>query len=499
MKKMFFYFSLLLFSSFSLASAADQDTLVIGLTSDAMSLDPHDVNDVVSYNVWMNIFETLLYRSPDLKIEPLLASSYKMNNDTTWEFKLRKGVKFHNGEEIRASTVQFNLERLMKPGNKLKGSLSEYIERVDTPDDDTVRIITKFPIPYLDNVLCYVPGIISPKYLQEKGPSYIARNPLGSGPYRFMRWVRDDHIALEANESYWRGAPAVKKVIFRPIPDASTRVAGLQNGELSIITEVPPSLVQRVEQRGHSTVSKVPGMFVAFVALDNTRGGPVADKRVRRAIALAIDTDTIINKVVGGYGVKLALPYPPSHFGYDPEIKPHPYNPTEARKLLAEAGYPDGFDFTLNSPSGRWGNDKEIAEAVAGYLQKVGIKASVRLHEGGAFLTKLFAHDLHPAYLGRFGDVTWDAGSALFRMLRSGSLFSNFRSPRIDALIDEGRLTTDPQKRLKIYSEVAKLIQEEVPYAFTYQFYYLYGINERVNWQGRPDEQMHVFDMSFRK
>jgi peptide/nickel transport system substrate-binding protein len=240
-------------------------------------------------------------------------------------------------------------------------------------------------------------------------------------------------------------------------------------------------------------------MFVAFMAFDNTKGGPVADKRVRKAIAHAIDIDTIIKKVAYGYGTKLSLPYPATYFGYDPELKPYPYDPREAKRLLAEAGYPNGFDFILNSPSGRWGEDRETAEAVAGYLRKVGIRASVRFLEGGTFMTKWFAHDMYPAYLARFGDVTWDAGSALFRVLRSGSLFSNFHHPQIDALIDEGRSTTNRQKRLKIYSEVAKLIKEEVPYAFTYQFYYLYGINERVNWEGRPDEQMFIFDMSFKK
>ncbi len=499
MKKTLFFVVLFLLSTLSLALAADKDTLVIGLAADAMSLDPHDVNETPSYNVWMNIFDTLLYRSRDLKIEPLLATSYKMTKDTTWEFKLRRGVKFHNGEEVNAPAVKFNFERIMNPKNKLKGSLSDYIERIDALDNFTIRIFTKYPLPYLDSILCYTPGIIPPKYFQEKGPSFIAKNPIGSGPFKFVRWLRDEHIALEANENYWRGTPSTKRVIFRPIPDATTRIAGLQNQELDIIIGVPPSNIPMVEKKGRSFVSKVAGMHVAFVAFDNTKGGPVADKRVRRAIAHAIDVDSIIKKVIYGCGRKLALPYPPSHFGYDPEVRPYPYDPNEAKRLLTEAGYPNGFDFILNSPSGRWGEDRETAEAVAGYLRKAGIKASARFLEGGTFITKWFAHDMYPAYLARFGDATWDAGAALFRLLRSGSLFSNFYHPQIDALIDEGRATTDRQKRLKIYSDIAKLIKEEVPYAFTYQFYYLYGVNERLNWQGRPDEQMHVFDMSFKK
>jgi peptide/nickel transport system substrate-binding protein len=139
----------------------------------------------------------------------------------------------------------------------------------------------------LDSILCYTPGIIPPKYFQEKGPSFIAKNPIGSGPFKFVRWLRDEHIALEANENYWRGTPSTKRVIFRPIPDATTRIAGLQNQELDIIIGVPPSNIPMVEKKGRSFVSKVAGMHVAFVAFDNTKGGPVADKRVRRAIAVS--------------------------------------------------------------------------------------------------------------------------------------------------------------------------------------------------------------------
>ncbi|MCX5910498.1 MAG: ABC transporter substrate-binding protein, partial [Deltaproteobacteria bacterium] len=384
MNKLFFSVAISLLLIAGLVSAADKGTLVIGLAADAMSLDPHDVNDTPSFNVWLNIFDTLLYRSRDLKVNPLLATSYRMIDDTTWEFDLRKGVRFHNGEEFNASAVKFNFDRLMNPKNKLKqgiGVFPEHFERIECIDDYKIRIITKHPLPFLDSILCYTPGIIPPQYLRDKGPSFIATNPVGSGAYKFVRWARDEQIVLAANENYWRGAPRIKKVVFRPIPDATTRIAGLQNQELDIIIGIPPSHVTMVEKKGRSFVSKVPGMFVAFVAFDNTKGGPVADKRVRKAIAHAIDIDTIIKKVIYGYGIKLALPYPANYFGYHADLKPYPYDPSEAKRLLAEAGYPNGFDFILNSPSGRWGGVRESAEAVVGYLQRVGIKGSVRFHE----------------------------------------------------------------------------------------------------------------------
>jgi len=498
MKKSLLTVFLFLLSALSFASAADKDTLVIGLAADAASLDPHDINETVSYNVAMNIFDTLLSLSQDLKIRPLLATSCVMVNDKTWELNLRRDVKFHNGEKFNALTVKSNFDRITDPKSKLRmatGGFQAFIESVEVMSDYKVRILTKYPLPYLDGIFCHAPMIIPPKYLKDKGPSFIAGDPVGSGPYKFVRWGRDDHIVLEANETYWRGAPKIKKVIFRPVPDDSTRIAGLQTQELDIVTQVPSTLVPLVEKKGRSFVSKVPTMFVVLLFFDNTKGGPVADKRVRRAIAQAIDIDSIIEKVISGYGVKLGLPFPSSHFGYDPEVKPHPYDPAEARKLLTEAGYPDGFDFTLHTPSMR----KEIAEAVVGYLRKVGIRASVRVHEFGTFMTKWYAHDLAPAFLARFGEISYDGGAALFRILRSGSLFCVFHDQKMDKLIDEGRFTVDRQKRLKIYSGLAKLIKEEVPFAFSYQSFSLYGVNERVNWQGRPDEQIHVFDMSFKK
>jgi len=225
MKTLLFIFVLFFIFAISTASAADRNTLVIGLAADAASLDPHDINETVSYNVSMNIFDTLLSLSQDLKIRPLLATSYEMINDNTWEFNLRKDVKFHNGEKFNASTVKFNFDRVMDPKSKLKmatGDFQAFLERIEVINDYKVRILTKYPLPYLDGIFCHAPMIIPPKHIKDKGPSFIAGNPVGSGPYKFVRWARDEHIVLESNESYWRGNPRIKKVIFRSVPDESS-------------------------------------------------------------------------------------------------------------------------------------------------------------------------------------------------------------------------------------------------------------------------------------
>ena len=299
-------------------AARDMDTLVIAQGVDPTTLDPQDHMETPALNTCLNLYDTLLVRDANLKIVPQLATSYKLVNDHTWEFKLRKGVKFHNGEDFNAAAVKFNIERMADPKNKLRQTVFQgIVDRVDIIDDYTVRIITKVPHPYLDAHLCLYGGMIAPKYFQEKGPQYIATHPVGVGPYKFVSWVKDDQLVLEANPNYWGGVPRIKKVIFRPIPEATTRVAALQTQEADIIVNIPPHLMKLMEWKGRSFVSKTPSVRVIFMAFDTTKGGPVADKRVRQAIAQGINMEAIIKKVLEGNGILLGSPLTSNHFGYD--------------------------------------------------------------------------------------------------------------------------------------------------------------------------------------
>jgi peptide/nickel transport system substrate-binding protein len=502
-KRMAFFILPILFLSLGLAlgAARDKDTLVIAQGVDATSLDSMGYVDTPSFNVRLNVYDTLLQRDMNLKIEPLLAESYRLIDDLTWEFKLRKGVKFHNGEDFNASVVKFNLERLADPRNKLPQTfLIGVLDRVDILDEYTVRIITKKPLPTLDSRFCLFGGMIAPKYLQEKGPGYLATHPVGTGPYKFVRWVKDDEIVLEAFDQYWRGTPKIKRVVFKPIPEATTRVASLQTGETDIIVNIPPHLMKLADWKGRSFVSRVPSVRVIYMGFNTLKPGPVADKRVRRAISHAVNMDAIIKEVLGGHGILLGSLLTKDHFGYDPAVKPYPYDPEKAKRLLAEAGYNNGFDFVLNSPADRYLKDKEVAEAVVGYLRKTGINASVRFHEWGNYLKQIImGHKADPAYLLGWGDTTYDADFTLFPLLRSGRPISTYSNPRVDTLIDQGQTTMDKKKRQKIYSDALKIIHEDVPFAWCYQQVDIYGVNERVNWKARPDERLVVFDMSFKK
>jgi peptide/nickel transport system substrate-binding protein len=484
---------------FHIAAGAPEDTVVIAQGVDPTTMDPHYRYDSPAFNITMNIFENLLIRSADLKIEPLLATSYRLINDTTWEFTLRKGVKFHNGEDFNAASVKFSLERLADPRNKLQQTGLQIIEHVDILDDYKVRIITKKPYPYLDAQLTLLGAMVPPKFVQEKGITYIATHPVGTGPYKLVRWLKDDQLELEANPDYWRGVPRIKKAIFRPIPEDTSRVAGLQTQELDIIVNVPPHLASLISWKGRSAVSKVPSARTIFLVLDNTKGGPMADARVRRAIAQAVDLDKILKNILEGNGIKLALPLTKNHLGYDPAITPYPFSPDQAKKLLADAGYGQGFDLVLNTPSGRYLKDKEVVEVVAGDLRKVGINASVKVHEWGSYMTQMYGRKLGPAYLLGWGGATFDADGTLFPVFRTGQVLSYFSNPTLDSLIDQGRVTMDKKKRQQIYADASRLMKEEAPCAFAYQQMDIYGISERLNWKPRPDERLFLFDMSFKK
>ncbi len=488
--------------SFGLSFAArDKDTVVIVQGVDPTKLDPHDHMETPAWNVLLNLFDTLLQRDPNIKMEKVLAESYRIVNDKTWEFKIRKGVKFHNGEDCNAASFKFALERMADPKNKLRQTVFQgVIERVDVMDDTTFRIITKDPYPVMDAMLCIYGQPLPVKYFNEKGPAYFANNPVGNGPYKFVRWVKDEYILLEADEKYWRGAPRIKKVIFRPIPEATTRVAALQTQEADIITNIPPHLMKLMDWKGRSYVSKVPSVRVIFMAFDTTKGGPVADKRVRQAIAMGINLETNIKKVLEGNGVLLGSPLTDKHFGYDPSVKPYEYNPEKAKKLLAEAGYPNGFEFLINSPSGRYLNDKEMAEAAAGDLRKIGIRANVKTHEWGTYMnTMMYTHNAPPAYILGWGNTSFDADFTINPLMRTGKILSNVSIPKLDALIDQGISTMDKKKRQKIYSDAVKVIKDEVAWAWVYQQVDIYGVNERVNWKARTDERLVGFDMSFKK
>ncbi len=495
------------------AWAAPSGKVVVAQGVDPTTLDPHDHEETPAYNVLLNLYDTLLIRDKDLKVIPWLATSYKLVNPTTWEFKLRQGVKFHNGEEFDAEVAKFSLERVANPALNLRMTALRIIERVEVKDKYTIRVITKKPFPTLDTQLALRGAMVPPRYFKEKDKAFLARNPVGTGPFKFVKWVKDDQIELEANEQFWKGAPKIKTLIFRPIPEEATRMSALQTGEVDLATNVPPHLVKEIKNHPKVTISSAPSVRTIFIPLytvqcELTQGswdctkpvqGPVANPKVRQAINYAVDVDSIIKNVLEGQGIRTATPLTSKHFGYDPKIKPFPHDPAKAKKLLAEAGYPNGIDVVLNSPSGRYPKDKEVAEAVAGQLTKVGIRAQLKVHEWTTYMNNIaYRHGGAPMWLIGWGNTTWDADGTLIPMFRTGQLLANYWNPDFNALLDDAQTNMDPKKRSQMYSKASRFFLDDPPAIPLYQQIDNYGVSRKLQWTARPDERIEGLSISLK-
>lgn len=471
--------------------AAPEGQIVIAQGGDPSTMDPHMHAENFTFAVVHNVFDHLVRRfvkNGQLTHEPGLATSWTTVNPTTWEFKLRPGVKFHNGEEFNAEAVKFSIERVLNPDQKARWRWAfADIERVDVVDALTVRIVTKAPFPTLVTNLAFCMPIVPPKYVREKGDTHVATNPVGTGPFKFVRWRKDDAMVLEANESYWRGSPKIKTLIFRPIPDESTRVAALMAGEIDIARGVPPSLVKQIADNPRTRVARVPSALNIHVILDTLKDGPLRDKRVRQAINYGVDKEGIIKSILEGNGGAVGGPLTPVMFGFAPEVRPYPYDPERAKKLLAEAGYPQGISLTLNSPNGRYLKDKEVNEAIGGQLAKIGVRTQVMTHEWGTYVSK-WPEGLVPMYMIGWAG-TWDADGIMFPLLRTGQRFSRWSNPDFDAIIDKARRTLDQGERVKLYRQATQLAHDEAPWLFLFHGMDIYGVSRAVaDWEPTSDE-----------
>jgi peptide/nickel transport system substrate-binding protein len=496
-----------------LAWAAPEGRVVIAQGVDPTTLDMMNQSEQPASNVGAQMFESLLERDQSLKLVPALAAEMpRLVAPTTWEFKLRRGVKFHNGEDFSADSVKFSIERLANPAIKLRGSSSfAPIDRVEIVDPYTVRIHTKKPWPvFLSHIALRQAAMYPPKEYAGKDPAAISRNPIGTGPFKFVRWSKDEEIVMEAFPGYWAGAAKIKTVVFKPIPDDAVRVAALQNGEIDVAVNIPPHLAGIIDKHPKLFLSTAPSirtiqLMIYTHQMDGSNkptgpyAGPTTDKRVRQALAYAIDADEIIKGVMDGKAVRVATMLPNLHFGYDASLKPIKQDLAKSKKLLADAGFPNGLEIVLNGPQGRYVRDKEVAEAVAGQLTKAGIKTTLRTHEFVSYLNNMvYVHKAGPVWLIGWGHPTMDAEAIYVPLFKSPGIFVNWHNEDFNGMVEEAQSQMDEKKRLAQYQRINKLWIEEVPAIPLYQQIDLYGANKRVAWKARSDELIRAYDMAIK-
>jgi peptide/nickel transport system substrate-binding protein len=476
-----------------------QSQLVIGQSVDAVTLDPQMSTQLQVMNLFWNIYDCLTVFDDQMELKPQLATSWRNVNPTTWQFKLRQGVKYHNGEPFDGESVKFHVERVSQPGKTSVTAGFATIERVEVVDPHTVNVVTKKPDPLLPRrFAAYGCQMIPPKYTQSVGFPQLALKPVGTGPYKFVEWVKDSHIVLEANKEYWGGAPAIQKVIWKPIPDNFARVAALQKGEVDLITNVPVDLVAQIQNGRTARVEWTVTNLI--MALCMGRGGPsepIQDRRVRLAMNLAIDREAIIKKLMQGYGLAVGSGIPTTDFGYDPNVKPYPYDPERAKKLLAEAGYPNGFTTSFKFAPGYIIMDKPILEVAAGMLAKVGVNARVETIEMAVRTKMLVDRKIQGWLLADPASTLNDADGIVWRLLHPSGILGGYWEPALEGgefykLMEEARYTLDEKRRLELYHRAGQMMHDDPPWIYLMQEPAIYGVSNKWSFKPRAETRLNV-------
>jgi peptide/nickel transport system substrate-binding protein len=480
----------------SAAGAQSQGELRVAIPWTPENLDPTMNLSSIRAMVGVSMFDSLVGRDAQNRIVPQLAESWRLVDDTTWQLKLRRGVVFHDGEPFNAEAVRFTFHRVLDPEQKSpnRANIAEVV-RLDVLDDYTVNLVTRQPYaPFLNRLLDF--PILPPKYTAEKGNAGMALRPVGTGPYRFVELVKDDRLVVEAFDRHWRGAPKIRRIVYKPIPEPFTRAAALRNSEVDLITTIPPNLASELERVGGIRVQRVPSTWIIYLGL-NALKKPLADVRVRQALNYATDVDAIIKNVLDGNGRRLEGPLTPQMFGHDASVKGYGPDPQRARKLLTEAGYPDGLEITLESPAGRYQGDKEIAEALGGQWQKAGFKPKVQVAEWGAYFKRYLGKQFQDAYLLGLGGPMQDADE-LYNLVSSKGRGLYYKNERVDGLFDLGRATMDAARRRQIYRDLARAMIEDATWVFLLQQVDIYASRDRLTWTPRPDQWMPLHEATLR-
>jgi peptide/nickel transport system substrate-binding protein len=496
------------------AGAAHAKTFRVSDQGDALSMDPHSLNESLQLSFTSNIYEPLVARDKKLALTPGLATAWKQVEPTVWRFNLRRNVKFHDGSPFTADDVVFTFARAAGDGSDMK-SYTNMIKEVKRIDDHTVDIVTTSPFPILPDVISLV-YIMSKKWCMENG----AERPVdkrkgienaasfranGTGPFRLKSRDPGVRTVLVRHFGYWDKVEAnFDEVVFTPIGNDATRVAALASGEIDMMQPVPVQDVARLRQNRDLSVLQGPELRTIFLGMDQSRDellysnvkgkNPFKDKRVRQAFYQAIDIEAIRTRIMRGAATPTALMVAPGIKGFVPELnKRLPYDPEAAKKLLAEAGYPNGFEVKLNCPNDRYVNDGEICQAVAGMLARVGVKINLEAESKATYFPKILSRNTSFYMLG-WTPGTYDSHNPLNALMatpgasgRGQFNLGSYSNPKLDELTARIASETDEKKRNAMIAEAFKIHQDDVGHIPLHQQALAWGMRKNVRVVQLPD------------
>ncbi|WP_240986584.1 ABC transporter substrate-binding protein [Acididesulfobacillus acetoxydans] len=463
-------------------------TLVVGLKGPVLTLDPANYRDLVTESVLRNIFDGLVTTTPDGKVVPEIAESWKTVSPTEWDFKIRKGVTFQDGTPLTVNDVKFTFDRLIKDGaingktSPRKGLLGP-LKSIQIVNDRTVRFIFSSPWPIFLPMLAHE-QIVPKAYVEKVGESYFAQHPIGAGPFKYVKGNLNSQIVLERYDKYYGGPPdlppvgpaQVKTLIFQVIPENSTRLASLMSGDLQIAQAVPTDMVPQLQANKNVTV-KMTGSTQMHMFEMNVKKAPFDKVQVRQAMNYGINMQQIVDKVLNGYAVRAAGPVLPSSPALDKSLKPYPYDPQKAKQLLREAGYPHGFPLVIDTEA----INQVVAQAAASDLQKIGINATVRVWDWGV-LKPLLVKGERDMVLTDWGNSDQDPSDLLGPTLRGNGRgnYSFYNNPEVNKLLDKANLSVNDTERYQLYGQAQKTIYDEAPWVFGYVMKNIEGMTKQV-------------------
>jgi len=473
--------------------------IVVGLGAEPRTMLGTTIVDWTTNNMLEHIYDRLLDRdAKTLKPKPMLATGWKVVNDTTWEFTLRPGVKFHNGEPFTAHAVKATIDYALDPASKSHYATSSYwkpVKEVQVVNDLTVRFVTDKPHPSLiDHASLTDLLVLPPKALKELGPQKLAEHPIGTGPFKFVEWRRDERLVVERNPDYWQGPADASRVTFRFIPEFSARLAALLSGEIDIMKDVPPHVIEAVERSGRAKLRSTVSSRINYLALVNLKPGPMQDVRARRAMNHAVDVDELIAKVLKGHATRMCGPLAPPNADFA-KVDCYKHDPARAQALFKEAGVdPAKLALTLDTPSGRYPLDKDVSLAIAAQLGKLGIKTNVVVNEWGTHLDKIKNRNTGDLFFLGWGPALYGQGTIEPLFMANQTYASYGNNKVIDDKIARAITLVDPKARAAAYAELCQIIHDEAPWVFLWQQHDLYGVAAHVDWSPRPDEKVWMYE-----
>jgi peptide/nickel transport system substrate-binding protein len=475
------------------AAGRGPGTIVIDTANYPSTLDPGKQYDTDTYSVYRNIFDQLLRRDPKTNaVVPWLATAWRQTDPVTWRFTMRQGVTFSDGSPLTARDAAFSIMRILdkKFGSQQYANFS-VIKQASADGADLV-VRTAVPSPTLLSYLTTL-SVVPQDYVKRVGDKQFAVQPIGSGPFVLQSATAGSEVVLQANPRWWGPPTQLRTAVFRAVPNVASRIADLQSRKADLATTLTPDAADQIRRDPKLAILSTPTERVAYLAFNTIKGGPTNDPLVRKAIAEAIDYDALIKNLQRGYAQPINSMATPLAFGYDPSLPDNRHDPGDAKRLIQQAGATGATLVMATSPS----FDPQVVQAIQGDLAAAGLRVEIRNSDQATYLKKVQdpAHDWGSIRFGKWSCSCLDSDGVIYPLFHTGEIWSSYRNPEFDEIVEQAREVIDPAQRTQLYRTAFALLNRDLPGIGLFQSYAVYGANSRLQWTPDASESLFLDQM----